>query len=63
MENVANSKKYLKSFYTFKDLSLQDWASMHNLNPNAIAIDLRGNSEVINAGLRFFPGSKASNIW
>jgi DNA (cytosine-5)-methyltransferase 1 len=49
MENVANSKKYLKSYYTFKDLSLQDWALMHNLNPNGIAIDLRGNSEVINA--------------
>lgn len=49
MENVANSKKYLKSFYTFKDLSLNEWALKHNLNPNEIAIDLRGNSKVINA--------------
>jgi len=49
MENVVNSKRYLQTSYTFKDLGLADWASMHRIGPNTIAIDLFDNTAVINS--------------
>ncbi|WP_115460580.1 DNA cytosine methyltransferase [Winogradskyella aurantiaca] len=49
MENVVNSKRYLKEVYTFKDLSLDQWAIKNNINPQKIAIRLLENTEVINS--------------
>lgn len=49
MENVSNSKKYLRPYYTFKHLDLTEWAIKHKMNPKKIAIDLRRNSQVVNA--------------
>ncbi|TVZ60040.1 DNA (cytosine-5)-methyltransferase 1 [Flavobacteriaceae bacterium MAR_2010_105] len=49
MENVVNSKRYLQTAYTFKDLGLTDWANMHKISPNKIAIDLFENTTVINS--------------
>lgn len=49
MENVVNSKSYLRTSYTFEDLNLTKWAKNHRINPQKIAIDLIENSEVINS--------------
>lgn len=49
MENVVNSKRYLQTAYTFKDLGLTDWANEHKISPNKIAIDLFENTTVINS--------------
>ena len=49
MENVVNSKRYLQTQYTFKDLGLTDWANIHRISPLKIAIDLYENSAVINS--------------
>ncbi|WP_288790926.1 DNA (cytosine-5-)-methyltransferase [uncultured Elizabethkingia sp.] len=49
MENVANSYKYLRKQYTFKDLKLQNWAIENNINPNTIAIRIEDNYEILNS--------------
>lgn len=49
MENVVNSKRYLQTSYTFKDLHLTDWATENRISPNRIAIDLLENSTIINS--------------
>ena len=49
MENVVNSKKYLKEFYTFEDLELSEWAIKNNLNPKIKAISLLKNTAIINS--------------
>ncbi|MGV6862242.1 MAG: DNA cytosine methyltransferase [Putridiphycobacter sp.] len=49
MENVVNSKRYLQTAYTFKDLDLADWAKKHKISPIKIAIRLYDNSTVINS--------------
>ncbi|MBN8584012.1 MAG: DNA (cytosine-5-)-methyltransferase [Ignavibacteria bacterium] len=49
MENVLNSQKHLKEFYTFNDLYLTSWAKKNNIDPNNIAINLKGNNAVINS--------------
>lgn len=49
MENVVNSKRYLQTSYTFKDLHLTDWAIENRISPNRIAIDLLENSAIINS--------------
>lgn len=49
MENVVNSKRYLQTAYTFKDLGLTDCANEHKISPNKIAIDLFENTTVINS--------------
>lgn len=49
MENVVNSKRYLQTAYTFKDLGLSDWANKHKISPNKIAIDLYQNTTVVNS--------------
>ena len=49
MENVVNSKRYLQTAYTFKDLGLTEWANQHRISPLKIAIDLYENSAVINS--------------
>lgn len=49
MENVVNSKRYLQTEYTFKDLGLSDWANSHKISPNKIAINLYQNTTIVNS--------------
>ena len=49
MENVVNSKRYLQTAYTFKDLGLTEWAYKNRISPLKIAIDLYENSAIINS--------------
>lgn len=49
MENVVNSKRYLQTSYTFKDLDLTEWANKYRINPLNTAIDLYDNTAVINS--------------
>lgn len=49
MENVVNSKRYLQTSYTFKDLGLEDWAKKHRIGALNIAIDLYDNTTIINS--------------
>jgi DNA (cytosine-5)-methyltransferase 1 len=49
MENVVNSKRYLQTAYTFKDLGLTEWANKNRICPLKIAIDLYENSAIINS--------------
>ncbi|MFA7447663.1 MAG: DNA (cytosine-5-)-methyltransferase [Weeksellaceae bacterium] len=49
MENVVNSKRYLQTAYTFKDLGLSEWATKNRISPLKIAIDLYENSAIINS--------------
>lgn len=49
MENVVNSKRYLQTAYTFKDLGLSEWANKNRISPLKIAIDLYDNTAVINS--------------
>lgn len=49
MENVVNSKRYLQTAYTFKDLGLTEWAINNRIGPLSIAIDLYENSTIINS--------------
>lgn len=47
MENVANSKKFLKKYYTFIDLNLYEWATKNGIDPNNKAVILEGNQPLI----------------
>lgn len=49
MENVVNSKRYLQTSYTFRDLGLEDWAKKHRIGALNIAIDLYDNTTIINS--------------
>ncbi|WP_205959304.1 DNA cytosine methyltransferase [Flavobacterium rivulicola] len=49
MENVVNSKRYLQTTYTFKDLGLEEWAKKHKIGANNVAIDLYDNTTIINS--------------
>lgn len=49
MENVVNSKRYLQTAYTFKDLGLSEWANKQRISPLKIAINLYENSAIINS--------------
>lgn len=49
MENVVNSRRYLQTAYTFKDLGLSEWANKNRISPLKIAIDLYENSSIINS--------------
>jgi len=49
MENVVNSKRYLQTAYTFKDLGLSEWANKNRISPLKIAIDLYENTAIINS--------------
>jgi len=49
LENVANSSKYLPHRYTFKTLKLSKWAIANGIDPAGIAIELHGNSVIMNS--------------
>lgn len=48
MENVPNSKNYIKEHYTFSQLNLEEWARSHKINPNSIALKGTANGTIIN---------------
>jgi DNA (cytosine-5)-methyltransferase 1 len=49
MENVVNSKRYLQTAYTFKDLGLTEWANKNRISPLKIAVDLYENTAIVNS--------------
>lgn len=49
MENVANSAKYTKPYYTFSDLNLRTWARSIGKKANDVAIDFNSNHLIVNS--------------
>lgn len=49
MENVANSAKYMRPYYSFADLRLAQWAKEHGKNPTDIAIDFKDSHQIVNS--------------
>jgi DNA (cytosine-5)-methyltransferase 1 len=49
LENVPNSRKYVKAEYTFANLGLGEWAKAQGKSPDCVALDIAGNSDVLNA--------------
>jgi len=49
MENVPNSRNFVKESYTFSDLNLSHWAKKNNLNPNDIALNVKEQGDVFNS--------------
>jgi DNA (cytosine-5)-methyltransferase 1 len=48
MENVPNSKNYIKPSYTFRELKLTTWAESHKIDPDLIALNATSNGSVLN---------------
>lgn len=57
MENVPNSKNYVKEAYTFNDLNLSNWAKSNNIDENSIALKVKNNGSIINSN-KFGSGQK-----
>lgn len=49
MENVPNSLKFIRKKYTFKALGLSEWAMEIGKDPSQIAIQIAGNSLILNS--------------
>lgn len=49
LENVPNSRKYIKPRYTFKDLGLEEWARGIGKKPLSIALEIERNNAILNA--------------
>lgn len=49
MENVANALHSLPDYYSFYDLGLSAWARARGKSARDIAIQIKGNTEVLNA--------------
>lgn len=49
MENVPNSRNYVKPSYTFEDLGLKEWAKLEGLNPKDIAIKVKENGAILHS--------------
>lgn len=49
MENVPNSLKFIRKKYTFKSLGLSEWALKIGKDPSQIAIQITGNSLILNS--------------
>lgn len=48
MENVPNSKNYIKPTYTFRELGLDAWAKSYKINPDKIALNASVNGHILN---------------
>ena len=48
MENVPNSKNYIRPTYTFRQLNLVNWAKEHGFDPNQIALNGGINVRILN---------------
>ena len=57
MENVPNSQKYVKEFYTFDDLNLSTWAIKNGKDKNDIALKVKNNGAILNSN-RYGSGQK-----
>ena len=49
MENVPKSLKHMKKQYSFQDLDLSEWADKNGLDQNLTAIQIDGNSFILNS--------------
>lgn len=49
MENVPNSKNYVKEEYSFEELNLTNWANKNKINPKKMALKVKNNGEVFNS--------------
>ena len=49
MENVPNSRNFVKESYTFKDLNLSKWAKNNNVDEDMIALKVKNNGDVLNS--------------
>jgi DNA (cytosine-5)-methyltransferase 1 len=49
MENVPNSKNFVKEYYTFGDLNLGDWSESIGKKPSDIALNVKENGDVLKA--------------
>ena len=49
MENVPNSRNYVDSSYTFRDLNLENWAESEGLNPDSVAINVKNNGDILSS--------------
>lgn len=49
MENVPNSRNFVKEEYTFKDLDLSNWAKKNSKDENSIALKAKENGDVLNS--------------
>lgn len=48
MENVPNSRNYVKQHYTFRQLNLTDWAKANKIDPDKIALKGSENGQILN---------------
>lgn len=48
MENVPNSKNYIRQSYTFRQLKLAEWAKEHGYGPDEIALSGSANGRTLN---------------
>ncbi len=48
MENVPNSKNYIRPTYTFRQLDLTQWAKDNGFNPDKIALSGSDNGRILN---------------
>lgn len=49
MENVPNSRNFVKETYTFKDLNLTEWAQENKLDPEVVALKVKNSGEILTA--------------
>ena len=47
MENVPNSRNFVKENYTFNNLSLGKWAKENKLNPNGVALKVKLSGDIL----------------
>ncbi len=58
MENVPNSRNYVKESYTFADLNLGEWAKAIGLNPKQEALNVKNNGGLFTASEYGSPQSR-----
>ncbi len=49
LENVPNSRKYIRPRYTFCELGLSQWARSVGKHPDAVAVEISDNSTILNS--------------
>lgn len=58
MENVPNSRNFVKETYTFSDLNLGEWAKSIGLNPKQEALNVKDNGGIFTASEYGSPQSR-----
>jgi len=49
MENVPNSKNFVKEIYRFSDLNLSKWAKENGLDPSDVALQVKNSGGILNS--------------